>query len=69
MQRSVEELWLIDETNRCGAIERRYLFKVPARNACKSDDRFCECRDRVVEVSPDSQVQDEFTHVPDGSAA
>jgi hypothetical protein len=69
LQRSVEELWLIDETNWCGAIERRNLLKVPSRNVRKRDDRLCECRDRVVEVGPDSQVQDEFTHVPDGSAA
>jgi hypothetical protein len=69
LQRSVEELWLINETDWGGAIERRNLLKVPSRNVRKRDDRLCECRDRVVEVGPDSQVQDEFTHVPDGTAA
>lgn len=65
----VEKLWLIDETDWSGAIERRNLLHLPTRNVCECDDRFGEGRDRVVEIGPDSKVQDELSHVPDGSAA
>lgn len=68
-QRCVAELWLVDETDRCRAIQRRDLFKVPPWNAGQGDDRLGECGDRIVEIGPYPEVHDEFTHVPDGSAA
>ena len=52
-QSGVEELWLIHKADRRGAIERRDLLKVPARNVRKRDDRFGERGDRVVEIGSD----------------
>ncbi len=53
LQRSVEELWLINEADWRGAIERRYLLNAPARNVRQCNYRFGERRDRVVKVGPD----------------
>ena len=65
----VEKLWLVNEADRRGAIERRDLLHLPARNVRECDNRFGQRGDRVVEIGPDSQVYNELAHVPDGSAA
>jgi hypothetical protein len=44
---------LINKANWCGAIERRDLLKVPARNVSERDDRFGERGDRIVEIGSD----------------
>jgi hypothetical protein len=49
----VEKLWLINKADRCGAIERRDLLHVPARDARECDYRFGERGDRVVEICSD----------------
>ena len=69
LERGVEELWLINKSDRGGAIERRDVLNLPARDVGKGDDRFGKGGDGIIEVGPDPEVQNKFAHVSDGSAA
>ena len=50
----VEKLWLVNESDWRGAIERRDPLHLPARNVRECDHRFGQRGDRVVEIGPDS---------------
>jgi len=53
LERGVEELGLINESDRGRAIERRDVLNAPAWNMREGDDRFGKCGHRVVEIGPD----------------
>jgi len=52
-QGGVEKFWLINKTDRCGAIERRDLFNLPPRSMPECDNRFGKRGDRVVKICSD----------------